>query len=249
MIYKQKRKISFYDLDANGNTKLTALLKYMNEASWLNAEELGAGLDRTLEVGLAFIIQRIGVRIFKMPELNQTIAIRTWPAEKTRSAFKRNGDICDEAGNKIMEWESLWVLIDINKRKIKRPSASPAELPRYGKMDVEVVADKIVIPEERNLYASYKHIVSFSELDINMHMNNAIYGDLVANVLAPTDAANIRAWKEVQFNYVHEAKLGDEVAVNAYQANGNLYITGNSEEKRIFTVAIKGEDQNVLFKL
>ena len=239
MIYEQKQKISFYDLDANGNTKLTALLKYMNEASWLHAEELGVGLEKTLEVGLAFIIQRIGVRIFKLPELSQTVTIRTWPAEETRSAFKRNGDITDEAGNKIIEWESLWVLIDINKRKIKRPSASPAEFPLYGKMGVEIVADKVVIPEERIPYASYIHSVMFSDLDINMHMNSAIYGNLIANVLAPTDAANISSFKEVQFNYVHEAKLGDEVAVNAFYANESLYITGNSGEKTIFTVAIK----------
>jgi len=244
MIYQKEEKIRFYDLDANGDVKLTSLLKHMSEASWTNAEELGAGLDKTLEVGLAFIIQRIGMRIFKMPELNQKIMVRTWPAETTRSAFKRNGDIQDEDGNKMMEWESLWVLIDINERKIKRPSASPTEFTLYGKMGVEIEADKIVMPDEKELHASYKHTVQFSELDINSHMNNAIYGDLIANVLALSTSPNIQTWKEVQFNYVHEAKLSDEVMVNGYQSEEQLYISGASEEKTIFTAMIKYEELN-----
>ena len=61
MIFEQERKIGFYDLDAFGDVKLTALLKYMNEASWIHAEKLGCGIERTFEIGLAFIIQRMGV--------------------------------------------------------------------------------------------------------------------------------------------------------------------------------------------
>lgn len=242
MIYQQEEHIGIYDLDANGDIKLTALLKYMSEASWLSAEELGAGFDKTLEAGLAFIIQRIGIRFFSTPKLTQKVTIKTWPAEMTRSAFKRRGAIHDEAGNKMLEWESLWVLIDINERKIKRPSAYPSEFPVHGKMGVEVEADKIVIPEAKKLHTSYTHTVQFSELDMNVHMNNAIYGDLIANVLALKPAPNIRTWKELQFNYVHEAKLNDKVEVNAYVSNYNLYITGSSEEKTIFTAAISYEE-------
>jgi len=238
MIYEQEEKISFYDLDVNGNTKLTALLKYINEAAFYNAEDLGIGIEKTLKINLTFIIQRIGLRIFKMPQLNEKIVVRTWPGNITRSSFKRNGDICNKDGSKLLEWESLWVLIDINERKIKRPSTFPIEIPRYGKMDVEVEANKIVVPEAKEACAVYKHNVQFSELDINLHMNNAIYADLIANVLALFSSPNINEWNEVQFNYVHEAKLGDEVVVSSYESNGCLYITGSSGEKTIFTAAI-----------
>jgi len=238
MIYQQKEKISFYDLDANGDVKLTALLKYIGEAAFYNAEDLGIGIEKTLKINLAFIMQRIGIRIFNMPEVNQEIVVRTWPGEITRSAFKRNGDICNEDGDKLIEWESLWVLIDINERKIKRPSVFPVELPCYGKMSVQVEANKIVMPEEKELHVAYNHIVQFSELDINWHMNNAIYSDLISNVLALNTSPNINTWREVQFNYVHEAKLSDEVTVNAYGSDGSLYISGDLGEKIIFTAAI-----------
>ena len=239
MIYQKQETIGIYDIDANGMIKLTALLKYMSEASWLSAEELGAGIDKTLEVGLAFIIQRIGIRIFKTPKLNQKVMIKTWPAETTRSAFKRNGAIYDEAGNKILEWESLWVLIDINERRIKRPSAFPIEFPLHGKMDIEIEADKVALPEKKEHLGCYNHPIQFSELDINAHMNNAIYGDLIANILATHDSPDINTWTDIHFNYVHEAKLNDKLTVDYYQADNSLYVTGSLEEKTIFTTAIK----------
>ena len=238
MIYQQEKIVSFYDLDANGDVKLTALLKYIGEAAFYNAEDLGLGIEKTLEIDMTFIIQRAGVQIFKMPEVNQEIVIRTWPGEITRSAFKRNGDICNKDGDKLIEWESLWVLIDINKRKIKRPSSFPIELPCYGKMGVEIEAEKVVMPEDKEWHAGYNHTVQFNELDVNWHMNNAVYADLVANVLALNTSPNIKTWKEVQFNYVHEAKLNDKVTIDAYSSNNNLYISGDLEEKTIFTATI-----------
>jgi len=261
MIYKQEEKIGFYDIDANGNIKLTALLKYINEAAWTNAEDLGASMETTIHSGVTFIIQRFGLRIFKTPKLNQKVTVQTWPAAMTRIAFKRNGSMLDEDGNKLMEWESLWVLLDINERKIRRPNAFPIEFPLYGQMGVTVESDKIAPFEEKEQLASYNHIVQFSELDLNMHMSNAIYADLIANVLSLKPTPNIQGWKDVYFNYVNEAKLNDEITVDYYreQSNANekthsetnkqthsetneLYVSGANGEKVIFNALIKYEE-------
>jgi len=257
MIYQQEEKISFYDIDANGDIRLTALLKYMNEAAWCNAEDLGVGMETTIQAGVTFIIQRIGIRLFKTPKLNQKIIVRTWPAAMTRIAFKRHGDIHDEDGNKMMEWESLWVLLDINERKIKRPDASPVDFPLYGEMGISIEANKIALLETKEPLVSYNHTVKFSELDSNMHMNNAIYADLIANVLSLGDTPNIQTWKEVYFNYVNEAKLGDHVKVDCYQVPAEakvgaseqthlraneLYVSGAKSEKVIFNALIKYEE-------
>jgi len=242
MVFEQKAKIGFYDLDANGDVTLTALLKHINQASWLHAEELGCGIEKTFEIGLAFIIQRMGLRILQLPTINQPIAVRTWPGEMTRSAFKRNGEILDTHGNKLVEWESLWVLIDINERKIKRPSAFPLDIPLAGKLGVEVEAAKIIgATSETGSSASYNHTVQFNEMDINLHMNNAIYGDLVANVLAHTKTPKITEWQEVQFNYLNEAKFAEVVTVSYNQTDDQIYITGSTTEKSVFIAEIKVE--------
>ena len=240
MVFEQKAKIGFYDIDALGNMKLTALLQHINEVSWLHAEELGCGINATFEIGLAFIIQRMGLRILQLPTLNQKISVRTWPGEMTRSAFKRNGEILDVDGNKLVEWESLWVLIDINERKIKRPSAFPLEIPIVGRLGVEVETQKIInTAVETDPSTFYHHTVQFSEMDINYHMNNAIYGNLVANVLADTALPKITEWQEVQFNYINEAKLAEVVTVDCNQMGDKVYVTGGTTDKSVFVAEIK----------
>jgi len=243
MVYEKDTQINFYDIDGRGDVKLTALLKHINLAAGANAEDIGVGLDATIPLGLAFVLQRFALRIFKWPVYRQTVTIRTWPAEIAKGTFRRNGDMWDKEGNKLAEWTGLWVLIDIEERKVKRPKALPIELPAYGIMDVAIQAIKIENPKDGQFIASYPHVMRFSEADINEHMNNAIYGDLISNVLeiSENSPSHTPKWKEIQFNYLAEIKIGDEVDVQCKQAGNNMYITGIVKEQPMFTATVACE--------
>jgi len=245
MVYEKDTRIDFYDIDGRGDVKLTALLKHINLAAGANADKIGVGLDITMPMGLAFVIQRFALRVFKWPVYRQSITVRTWPAEITKGTFRRNGEMWDEEGNKLAEWTGLWVLIDIQERKVRRPKALPIDLPAYGSMDVTVEAEKVEVPEEGKLIASYPHIVRFSETDINMHMNNAVYGDLIANVLEISESSmpHTPRWREVQFNYLAETRVGEAVDVQCGQLDNMIYITGTVEGRPVFTAAVEcGEE-------
>jgi len=239
MSYQHEKKIGFLDLGAQGEMRLTALIKYINEVSGYSGELLGAGMEDTLKFGMVFVLQRLGLQIFSMPKLDDTLTIRTWPGEMTRSAFKRQGEMLNSAGVKIIEWESIWVLIDVNARKIKRPSEFPTEFPLYGRQGVEIEAEKVKIPAESEKLTAYNHTVRYSELDMYGHMNSANYADLIANVLAKVERQSIENVREVQFNYINEAKLGDEVLVECQVLEDALYILGTSGEATVFTAEIK----------
>lgn len=239
MIYQHDKKIGFFDLDAFGKMRLTALIKYINDASWYNAQLLGAGMEEMLKSDMIFILQRLGIQIFSLPKLDDIITIKTWPGGMTRSAFKRNGEVLNAAGEKIIEWESLWVLVDVNERKIKRPTQSPVAFPLYGKLGVQIEATRVKVPEAAKKLTAYYHNVQYSELDINGHMNSAIYADLVANVLSKIDKQSIENMKNIQFNYVNEAKLNDEVLVECSASDDATYVSGTCGEEVVFTTKIK----------
>jgi len=239
MSYQQEKKIGFLDLGAKEEIRLTALIKHINEVSGYSGELIGAGMKETLKFGMVFVLQRLGIQIFSMPKLDDILTIKTWPGEMARSAFKRQGEILNSAGQKVIEWESIWVLIDVNARKMKRPTDYPKELPVYGRQGVEIEAEKVRIPEEAEKLASYKHIVRYSELDMYGHMNSAIYADLVANVLAKVGKQSIENAREVQFNYINEAKLDDEILVECRALEDEIYILGTSGEASVFTAEIK----------
>jgi len=240
MIYSHKRKINFLDLDANKNIRLTALIKYINEASWESAESLGAGMETTLQFDMVFILQRLAVK--KIAPINQDdiLNIRTWPGEMTRSAFKRQGDMLNEKGEKVLEWESMWVLVDVASRKIKRPTESPVAFELQGRNGVEIEADKVKLPTGIAMVDCYHHCVRFSELDMYGHMNSAIYGDLVANGLQMVIDEEMGNFDEVQFNYMNEAVLNDNIHVQYYRDETGMHVKGVKGETTVFVTQLKG---------
>jgi len=242
MIYERKKQMTYNDIDAFEKISLIALLKYMTEANWENAEELGIGISLIPQTGLAFVTQRIGLKIHQLPTLGDLFTIRTWPAGQNRLTFVRKGEFLNAAGEKLIEWESLWVLIDINERKIKRPSELAMDVPLYGDLGVEVTTQKIKLPDPSQIKSttSYTHHVDFSDLDFYKHMSNTIYANLISNVYRRFnhDATFMKEGAEIQFNYLNEGQIDDEVLVTLNELEDQLFIVGTTASHTVFTAEI-----------
>ncbi|MCL2840747.1 MAG: thioesterase [Defluviitaleaceae bacterium] len=219
-IYSGKTRITYYDLDQNGQIKFSALLRMVHIAADVNANDLGVGFKVLSGLNMSFVIQRFGARVLRMPKYNEMVTVRTWPYSLARGTFLRQGDMYDEKGNKIMEWSSLWILFDIAERKILKPSALPITLDAAADQGVMIQPQKISLDtsEMEDDFTFHTHTVRYAEVDTNMHMNNSIYGDLITNALG-----EIPPWKELQINYLGEAKLSEDVEVNS-QRKDNIYL-------------------------
>jgi len=241
MIYDENIRYNFYDLDGRGDVKPAALLRYINLGAGQNAKDIGVGLDTTMSMGLAFVIQRFSLKIKRWPAFQEETRIRTWPAGIAKGTYRRNGDMYDTEGDKLAEWTGQWVLIDINERKVKRPKALPVDLQSYGAMGVNIENIKPEPPQGGVSIAAYKHIARYSEMDVNEHMNNAVYGELIANVLELSESPCKKAscFKEMHFNYLNETRLGEEIDVEAVQGDKSLYFSGKVGDKAVFTALVK----------
>jgi acyl-ACP thioesterase len=244
MIYESKKQITYNDIDANWEISLTAVLKYMNEATWANGEELGIGVSQIPDTGLAFVTQRIAIKVFHPPVLGEEFILKSWPAEIKRTTFTRKGEFLDSKGQKMIEWESLWVLFDINERKIKRPSELKVEVPCYGDRGVTIATEKIHLPVEENpiLHGSSTYQVQFSDLDSYQHMTNTHYGNLLINAYRERDeniTTFMKSGAEIHFNYHNEGQLDDQITVTVNQLGNAFYFTGETDEHKVFTGLIK----------
>jgi acyl-ACP thioesterase len=239
-MYKGKHRITYYDLDLMGRVKLSALLRMVHIAADVNANELGIGFRQLSRLDMSFVLQRFALRTARVPAYDENVTIRTWPDSVARGTFLRKGDMHDENNKKIMEWTSLWILFDIAARKILKPSALPIVLPKFEDHGVKITPENIILPQGDS-FSSYKHIVSYADVDTNEHMNNSIYGDLIGNVLFPSveSAKNSQPWREVQINYLAETRLGDEIIVNAFQEGDETVITGKTPQRLSFAARVK----------
>jgi acyl-CoA thioesterase FadM len=234
-----KTRISYYDLDCRGHLKFSALLRMVHIAADENASTLDIGFAQMAPLGISFVLQRFSAVVVggRLPLYGEEVDINTWPAAIERGLFIRKGDMRGKDGTKLMEWASLWLLFDLNARKILKPSALPIDgaLLLQGDMGVAVAPAKVEIPSDFAacgvVHSSHTHTVHFADVDTNMHMNNAVYGDVISNAAfslegvgvdpsrhAPTmqaDPGRHAPWSRLDINYLAEAKPGDEIVVTA----------------------------------
>jgi acyl-ACP thioesterase len=232
-MYKDKHRITYYDLDYAGRVKLSALLRMVHIAADVNANELGIGFNTLTRFNMSFVLQRFALAVTRMPAYDEAVTIRTWPDSVARGTFLRKGDMHDAGGKKIMEWTSMWILLDLAARKILRPSALPVELPKFEDYGVEISPVKISLPDADAGEIKYVHTVRCADIDTNNHMNNSIYGDLIANALGETGA-----WREVQINYLAETRLGDEIKVRTTCDDNIFTVTGTVGERMAFAAQV-----------
>jgi len=240
-LYESQARITYYDLDFRGKIKLSALLRMVHVAADTNAKSLGAGYDVLAPLGMTFVLQRFGVGIARMPAYNEDVTIRTWPSDISKGTFLRRGDMYDKNGIKIMEWASLWLLFDINSRRVLRPSALPVSLSGLGDEGVKIMPEKLTLLDNFGRpFSHYSHTVSYRDVDTNMHMNNSIYGDLVGNAIFPESETTISKpdWNQVQINYLAEIRLGEEVDVRASRDGDSYMVIGEAGGRTAFIARV-----------
>jgi acyl-ACP thioesterase len=243
-MYEEQRNITYYDIDCRGKMKLSALLRMVHVAADVNATHLGAGYAQLSTLGIAFFLQRFGLRVLGMPQYGEAVRLCTWPAAIDRGVFIRKGAMYGANGEKCMEWASQWVLVDVKARKLLRPSALPVALTGIGNQGVELTAEKNdppLLAGDGDILYTYPHTVRYADVDTNGHMNNAVYGDVIGNAVYaanPMKDAPPPEWTGLHINYLAETRLGDDIAVTAYWENGAALVVGEVEARRAFTARV-----------
>lgn len=246
-----KIRISYYDLDCRGCLKFSALLRAVHIAADENATELGIGYKQLAPLGLSFVLQRFSAAAVRLPAYAEEVTIRTWPAAIERGLFIRKGAMHAADGVKLLEWASLWLLFDLNARKILKPASLPIDTSTLlmGDKGTEISPAKVVIPADFAswgvLQSTHTHTVRYVDVDTNMHMNNAVYGDVVSN--AAFTSGGTAQWSRLDVNYLAETKPGEEITVTARRmdgtdACGEILIIGeaanNAAPRRAFTARV-----------
>lgn len=230
-VYKKSFTIGMRDVDFTGRLKLSALFGYFQEIANLHSTNLGIGFDTIMQkYGVTWALIRIRAEITRYPVMNEEIFLETWPQQPKSLEFIRDFLVRDSDGNVIVRAVSIWAIIDIHTRKLKKSRLLDVNYPplkeeraldcRLGKLrpfgQLEMV---------------YKRTIAYSDVDVNEHLNNTKYVDFIMDCfsLESHKANTVRA---IEFNYVHEALPGDTITLYKDMtalADGLVYIEGVNE--------------------
>ena len=239
MVYETEFTLS-EDLTPGG------ILGLMQRAAGDHSTLLGAGWDTLQEKGLFWAVLRHRLEYIRLPEKGETLTVKTWPMETTRSAYPRATEGYDETGKLVFRGLSLWVLMDTESRAMVLPKRSGVWVDGENR-GCEAQMPGSLPPIE--LENTQGRVVTALDLDENGHMNNCRYLDWAMELL-PRDCipAEGAVWTVC---YLSEALEGEKITLGwAYDSDGSIRVEGlrqgenlSAGHSRVFAARLKKETE------
>ena len=209
MKWIENYRVSSQDVDLFRAVSPTAMMRFMQDAANCHMEGAGASYDELFDSGRAFVISRFAATFHAALRSHDEIVVETWAAPSRAASFNRcyrviRGDAV------IAEATSVWALIDLASGSLVRVEDAGVD---YG-CDEALMIDaplRFRVPADTEAREVGRHAVAYADVDVNRHMNNTKYADLLCSFLP--DVSDARRVCALSIAFLSEAPLGDELTI------------------------------------
>ena len=235
--YTQTYTICRHDGDHHGNAKPGALLRYGQQIATMHAEAAGLNDELYAATHTAYVLAKLALHIDRTPRVDETLTVTTRPERCKRAVNKRITFFNDAAGRQVAVLDSRWVLIDTDKRLILRKH--PEAFNDCWAEDVSFeLPMKMVKAAPEDCAPAGEYTATYSRCDMNGHMNNTRYVDILCDAL-PWNVWDEGEARDLKVYYHREVPRGASFALlQAQTGEKQYYFCGQREEKAAFEASI-----------
>lgn len=227
-VFVKPYELTYSHIDWRGIARPAAYFDFMQDAATVHAHmaHIASG-----DLSAIWVLSRMHAEFERPLAAYDVLKLSTWcvgikGASWLRAfAFEVNGE---QVGRAI----SSWVVLDPETHRILRPGTIPAAL-EY------ICADRPTMPmpgklEFPQLALHHIHKVTYSDLDINHHLNNVRIAALVCDALDLSEADFVRS---IQINYTAETPPDAELGLYAERTQDTFQVYGMAEDRVRFQAA------------
>lgn len=193
------------------------------EVATFHANYLGAGYDRLISDGLAWVLSRLSIEMYRSPEVNSQYTLHTWIEGFNRHFSERNFEMTDSRGEVIGHARSVWMAINIKERRAAdlamleslRDSVSEKVCPMEKMTRFVPVGAAEGVEESRYRFR-------YCDCDFNRHVNTMRYMELLLNC-RDMDFYDSHRVGRFDIAFMHEAKFGEEATVRLADAGDGSF--------------------------
>lgn len=211
VVAEKEYEIQYYEIDYNRKLLITSLMNYLGDIATRQSEDLGIGINYLREHGIAWVLYKWNINIYRYPLYGEKIKVRTKPYSFRKFYAYRIFEILDSSGGIIARANSMWFLIDMEKRKAIRITDDMYKA--YGiNKDKNDVLDIKKIKSPEKICSEKTFDVRYSDIDTNRHVNNVKYVEWAIETL-PLDIVINYSIKSINITYQKETTYGSTVRV------------------------------------
>ena len=204
--------IPCYDTDASWRLKPVSFMNYAQEMANRHANILGFGYDDLIASQTAWVLARMHLRFVNLPLWRDTVSLTTWHKGLNRLFFVRDFQMTDAQGNVCVEATTSWIVLNLETRRLVRDPKLMDEGTTCLEHAIEQPADKVQMPKDVEAELVMEHAVSYSDVDMLGHTNNAMYMHWAMDAV-DYEITSKKPLKDVTINFNHETRAGEKVAI------------------------------------
>jgi medium-chain acyl-[acyl-carrier-protein] hydrolase len=156
-------EIHYYEIDYRKKLLVTSLIDFLGDMASYQSELLGVGMEYLKENNLAWVLYKWDIVVDRYPVYGEKINITTIPYSFKKFYGSRKFEVKDEEGKIVATANSLWILVNTEKKRPVRVSQDMMAV--YG------------IDGEDDPVADIKAIEKLSKYDYETK-----YGDVIKSI-------------------------------------------------------------------
>jgi acyl-ACP thioesterase len=161
------------DVGPSGKLRPDVLMNLLQEIAGTHAAQLNLGFEHLAEKNMTWVSKAYHIKITRLPHWKENLLIRSWPSAVNKLLSIRDFEILNSSANAIIAASSSWLVVDIQTKKPLRPLKAIGKYPLRPERALQTTFEKISDVACPDYQRTYK--ARFNELDMNQHVNNAVY--------------------------------------------------------------------------
>ena len=209
-VWQETFPVRFGAIDKSDRLTLDTVFQIFQEAAISHADNLGVGREDMARTGQVWILSRMSVLVNRRPNYCETVTVRSWPHGFEKLFAIRDYEIRDKDDTAVVSARSVWLIIDIEKRRPLRPQSIVEYLPQNEELAALTPEDKggVGLEERSNLEKAIEKKALYTDMDYNGHVNNVSYIKWIEDILDPRLLENANKMR-FDINYLNEILEGE----------------------------------------
>lgn len=237
MRYTKTFEVSSHDVDVNNHIKPSSLQRYMMEAAMCQMRDRKPTYAELFVQNQAFILARVTIEVLHQISQFALIEVQTWACPSKGAAFVRCFEVY--CGDVLMaRAHTVWGVVNTETKmlwKVDQVDISAYECEEALDMDLPT---RFRIPRDLMLESVGTKTVLYGETDMNMHMNNTYYMDVLWNYIP--DILN-KEITSICLRYYTEAPLGADMQIQMEKLTEPLAEDKAADETWCFKTFVAGD--------
>lgn len=214
--YSEEVGLSLFNLDFKGEYPLGRLVSQLIHVAGEHATTYGFGIEKLISEGRTWVLSRLSIEMLSEIDVSEPLNVSTGILSYEGLSTERVLLFSQESVGEVGRALSRWVAIDLKSRRpipISEVLDDSSLIVDFGELELPSIPRRLFLPEfEPTLHEVYSHQVRYSDLDINRHVNSAIWVQLAQDAIPVKELVD-RRLKRAHLYFIHEGQEGDILQV------------------------------------